>query len=390
MRNRAAPTIAILFAASTLWAANACSNFSGVDAPVAEGAADGPAADGPAADGPSDSSIAPDVDASEGPGRIYLMGGESPDTAVDAGYGFTNRVFYATQKPDGALGGWTETKPMQSFVHGNAAVASSGAIVTLAGEVTSPFGVSAFPAASRAPILADGTLDDWSDTAPLTESIYFHAAVAVDGRVYVIGGSGLGVGPIATVRLATLAAEGTIGLWAETMPLPVTRTRLAAATDGTHIFVVGGLTALDGGASACVPEVLVGTIGANGEIGDWTPTGQTVSTQAPAAAVFANKLYVLGGFDCGGTTSKKVRIADIQPDGKLGAFITATDLPSQRSALGAVVLGHHLYAVGGNDGDTRVPDVFFADLDPTTGNYDVWHPGAALPIGVSFFGIAAH
>lgn len=373
MRNAAAPTIALLFAASAVWAASACGSFSASDTPgdVAEGGADGP-----------------DGAATGGPRRIYVIGGEIPDTAVDAGYALTKRVFYTTQQADGTLAGWTDTNPVVSLVHGNAAVASSGAIVTLAGEVDTIGGVVAIPATSRAAILGDGALDTWADTTPLTEQLYFHASVAVNGRVYVIGGSTPRGGPLSTVRVATLAPEGTIGPWTNNAPLPVGRSRLAAATDGAHIFVVGGIPA-PGTVGTCEPDVLVGTLGPNGEVVGWAPTGQRVSTQAPAAAVFANKLYVLGGFDCGGGTSKKVQIAEIHGDGTLGAFTAGTDLPVRRSGHGAVVLGQHLYAIGGNDGDTRVPDVSVANLDPA-GVYDTWHPAAALPVGVSYFGVAAH
>ena len=383
MRNAAAPALAILFAASALWAASACGSFS-ADTPgdVADGAAEG-AADGPGGEG----SIGPDGATSGEPRRIYVVGGELPDATVDGGPVFTSSVLFTTQEADGGLAPWTETTALAP-IHGNAAAASGAAIVTLGGEIQDPFGTSASPAASRAAVLTDGKLDTWLDTQLLTDPLYFHATVAVGGNVYVIGGQTPGRGPLATVRVATLAANGAIGTWTTTAPLPAARSRLAAATDGAHIFVVGGGSAADGG-TPCEPEVLVGTIGPDGAIVDWAKTGQVYAGASPAVAVFAKKLYILGGFGCAGGASKQVQIAEIQANGILGAFTTGAPLPSASSGLGAVILGQHLYAVGGNDGTTRVPDVFVANLD-STGGYESWAVGTALPVGRSLFGIAAH
>lgn len=383
MRNVAAPTIAILFAAASLWAASACGSFSASDTPA--DATDGAAADGP---GGGEASVGPDVDASAEPRRIYVIGGEIPGIEPDGGgAAFTNTVAFTTQSAGGALAPWTETEPL-SFLHGNAAVASSGAIVTLGGEVQSPFGTSATPVASRATLLGDGKLDTWLDTQPLTDPLYFHATLAVNGYVYVIGGSTPGTGPLTTVRVAKLAANGAIGAWNDTTPLLAPRSRVAAATDGTHIFVVGGVVPL-AGIDACNPDVLVGTIGANGTIPSWETAGALPSRTSPAVVVFANKLYVLGGFGCDTGTLNAVQIANINADGTLGVFTAGAPLPSPLSGLGAVVLGHYLYAVGGNDGTTRVPNVFVANLD-SAGGYESWAVGTALPVGRSLFGIAAH
>jgi hypothetical protein len=103
-----------------------------------------------------------------------------------------------------------------------------------------------------------------------------------------------GAGPLANARFARLAPEGKVGTWAETAPLPVPRSRVAAATDGTHIFVVGGFSPR-ASSSSCEPDVLVGTIGPSGDIASWAKTGVMVASRSPAVAVFAKKIYVLRG-----------------------------------------------------------------------------------------------
>ena len=386
MRTRAAPTIAVLFAASSLWTASACGSFSASGEPGQVGDAAGGAAEG-AADGPGgDGSGGPDGGEAGGPERrIYVVGGEVPDT-TDAGVAWTEKVFYTTQQPNGALALWTETKPVLSRGHGYASVASSGAIVTLGGEVDTPAGAVAIRSTSRAAVLPGGTLDAWVDTQALPDPLYFHASVAVNGFVYVIGGSKPGTGPLPNVRFASLAPEGKIGTWTETTPLPIARSRVAATTDGTHIFVVGGFP--PAGGSSCEPDVLVGTIAPDGQIPFWTKTGRVVASRSPAVAVFAKKLYVTGGFDCVTGITKTVQIAAIQPDGTLAPFTAGAVLPVERYGHGAVVLGSQLYVVGGNDGTTSVPSVSVANLD-ANGDYDTWRDTSALPVGLAYFGIAA-
>ena len=388
MRNGVAPTLATLFVASAVWAASACSSFSASETPadVTDGMAEGAATDGPG--GGSDGSVGPGGDASNAATSVYVIGGEIPPPVVDGGITLTNSVVFATQQADGTLGSWAETTPVRGYVHGNAAVASSGAIVTLAGEVQGPVGPpSAIDVPSRAAILGGGQLDGWMDTLALPDRIYFHAAVTVNGRVYVMGGHVPGKDAVSNVRFAPVAAEGSIGTWVETAALPgAPRERLAAATDGVHVFVVGGESA-----GQCATDVLVGTIGSTGEIATWASTGRSYVGQSPGVVVFANKLYILGGFGCAGGSggSAAVQIAEIQPEGTLGTFTSGAALPSARSGLGAVVLGQHLYAIGGDDGDGPVTDVSVANLDGA-GAFDAWHPGPPLPSGRSRFGIAAH
>lgn len=387
MRNVAAPALAVAVVAASLWATAACGSFSADAGPngAADGGADGGGADGP--NGGADGSNGADGSTNPGLRHVYVIGGEVPPAGGtdDAGTSFTGSVVFATQQPDGALTSWAETKPF-SPVHGNAAVATSGAVVSLGGEVSTGAGDTAVDVAGRAATSTDGSLAPWTSTRALPDRLYFHASVVVNGRVYVLGGNKPGAGTIANVRFGTLAANGTIDAWTETTPLPQGRARLAAATDGSHIYVVGGSPS----AGACSVSVLVGTVGPNGDVPTWRDAGQVLEATSPAAVVFANKLFILGGFGCGGIgTLGDVKIAAIAPDGTLGAYTKGAPLVAPTSGLGAVVLGQRLYAVGGNDGAAPVPAVHVADLGPN-GDYDAWHAGPPLPMGRSLFGIAAY
>lgn len=392
MRSGAARTVAILLGASAVWAASACGSFS-ADTPAtgtpADAGDDGTTA---ANDGATGSETSTGTDGGPGgePARIYVIGGEipTPDPDASAPPQLTNSVAFTTQSADGGLAPWADTQPF-SIVHGNTAVASSGAVVTLGGELQSPFGASATKLVSRAANLGDGGLDMWLDTQMLPTSLYFHASVAVNGFVYTIGGGTIGTPALTTVGFASLAANGAVGTWNLTAAqLPVPRSRAAAATDGTHVFVVGGVAKAAEDPCPVSEDVLVGTLGPSGDIASWAVAGRiSPPIVSPAIAVFAKKLYVLGGFRCGTSTSNEVRVIDLDPTGRIVAANQGPALPGPRSGLGAVVLGHYLYAVGGNDGLARVPDVYVANLD-ADGNFDSWHATTAMPVGRSLFGIA--
>jgi hypothetical protein len=386
MRSGAAGTVAIVFGAAALWAASACGSFS-ADAPGTAATPDATDEGASALDGASGSETSTGTDGATGsePARIYVIGGETPTLDASAPAPFTNSVAFTTQSADGRLAPWTETQHYAS-VHGNTAVATSGAIVTLGGEVQSPFGTSATMTVSRAAILGGAGVDLWLDTQSLPSTLYFHASVTVNGFVYAIGGRAVGMPALASVRFASLAANGTVGPWADTAAqLPLPRSRAAVATDGTHIFVVGGVPH-----SAPCPlgdDVLVGTVGPTGDIASWAVSGPVAPLTSPAIAAFAKKLYVLGGFGCPTGVSSSVTILDLDANGKISAATQGPALPGPRYGLGAVVLGHYLYAVGGDDGDALVPDVFVANLDPD-GNFDSWKVATAMPVGRSLFGIA--
>ena len=397
MRSRARPVgrvvspvaCAVVLATVTAFAAGGCGSFtSDADPSTGSGGDGGDVAEG-GADAPgSEGSIGNEGGPNGGPRRLYVIGGEiapSPATDPDAGTPLIDKVTFTTQLGDGSLVPWTETTPLFA-VHGNGAVATAEAIVSLGGEKGGPFGASAIPYTSRAHVTASGALDTWNDTRPLPVPVYFHGTVAVNGRVYVMGGSHVGPGAAAVTdaQFAPLGADGVIGSWTGSAALPVGRTRLAAASDGTHVFVIGGRAT-----SGCADDVLVGTIGVDGNIPVWTSTGQHVATEFPTAVVFANKLYVIGGFDCGGGTSAAVRIADIHADGTLSPFMLGVELPKGRAGVRAIVVGSYLYAIGGDGGSGPVSDVDVAKLG-TNGDFDTWRMASPLPVARSLFGLAAY
>ncbi|MDQ3937203.1 MAG: hypothetical protein M3253_00820 [Chloroflexota bacterium] len=83
--------------------------------------------------------------------------------------------------------------------------------------------------------------DTWTDLASMPEPRYGHRMVALEGRLYVVGGQG-GSG-------ATLIYEPASGSWSVGAPMPVVRDHLAVVAVNDEIWALGGR---DGGLTARV------------------------------------------------------------------------------------------------------------------------------------------
>ncbi len=80
-----------------------------------------------------------------------------------------------------------------------------------------------------------------------------------------------------------------------------------------------------------------------------TKTSMPFSNQQHAAAVYNNKLYVMGGSSGGNS------LIVYDPATGIGGTWTTTlaAMPSSRYSLKAVTLGSYIYAVGGSDGGLK-------------------------------------
>jgi hypothetical protein len=195
-------------------------------------------------------------------GHVYIIGG------VDAGPATTAEVRMATFNDDGSLGAWTTVTALPSARYGHSAVAYNGCIFVIGGLD----GSSALLAdAIVARVNADGTLGEWTATTSIPSARHSHGAAAANGFMYVAGGSASftpGVAQLTEVYVSAIGADGTLGAWTTSTPLPSGRAKLSVVALGGHLYTFGGF---DGSAYA-LPNVLTSAIAASGEIGAWSET----------------------------------------------------------------------------------------------------------------------
>ncbi len=169
---------------------------------------------------------------------IFAIGGE-----VAAGFVLRREVFAAELENGGGLGDWTEVRnlPEPDYMFG---AVTDGSSLVLTG------GYAADAAVYRASI-GLGSLGPLSATTPLPARRQRHVSVLVNGFVYAIGGMpDLGNPNLTSVVRAPLDAGGGLGAWESLPDLPLPIAYAGGATDGRHIFVVGGSD--DDGARASV------------------------------------------------------------------------------------------------------------------------------------------
>jgi hypothetical protein len=176
------------------------------------------------------------------------------------------------------------------------------------------------------------------------------SAVATAKSLYVLGGD-TATGATATIESAAIAADGTLGAFAPPtgVTLKVPHAYFATAVVGTSVFAIGG----NGPAGADTKLTDIATIAADGTLGNFaaaTSGAASVARHGAAVAIARDHVFVLGGNN-GTSELGSVEHSGIATHGQLGAFSTLASepLPAGRAYGANVVIGDHLYLVGGID-----------------------------------------
>jgi murein DD-endopeptidase MepM/ murein hydrolase activator NlpD len=210
-----------------------------------------------------------------------------------------------------------------------------------------------------------GSLGAWTATQPFPYPISCKpAAVAFQGRIYVLGGYAAPSGPDYldnSVHTAVINSDGSLQPWQTTTPFAHGRQWHAAALNsGTRtIYIIGGAT------NTCCfdapPEVQYATILPGGGVGPWTSTTPLpTGISGLSAFCYDNYLYVFRANDqTAGTGMRQgYYYAPIKPDGSVGSWTLGKLSFSVRRYLGAFAYNDHFYAVGGDNGSGRVDAAF--------------------------------
>lgn len=259
-------------------------------------------------------------------GTIYLFGGQ----VVPHRAGTTRDRAYAL-----SLGAdsWRELAPMPTprVFFGTAVVDSK--IYAIGGAVV---GGERQPGIDTVEIY-DPATDSWSFSAPLTVPRADHAAVAVNGKIYVVGGTrSVGIDALGTVEMFDPA----LGIWTRRRDMPTQRLHHTAVAHNGKIYVFGGSPEWP------VPMSSVEIYDPKTDL--WT-TGADMPTPRTGlwAAVLGDKIYVAGGLGWDNQALNTVEVYDPASD----SWSSIEDFPQGRFLAAVVALDGKLYVIGGAQTD---------------------------------------
>lgn len=218
---------------------------------------------------------------------LYLVGGQHYRPGF--GIGASNVVYYSRLGPDGAPGPWAETTPLPKAAFFLNAAVWNGRLYVTGGWNSAGLLPDVYSAAAN----ADGTLGPWRAETPLPEGVYTHAAAA-EGTLYVLGGVVNGGSDVrGDVYHASIGADGALGPWLPTSPLPVPLANLGSAIANGRLYVTGGWTGSQASTTTYSAPILP-----DKSLGEWSAFAHfTPGRNRHATAAGAGRLFVSGGFN---------------------------------------------------------------------------------------------
>ncbi len=274
--------------------------------------------------------------------HLYVIGGDNPFADTHSEVFYTTIVNTLTHE----LADWQETTPLPTSVYPYGVFRHEAAVLNFT-ETNKSYlyvfgGISNEGMENRyydkviyAEISADGTLGDWQETTPLPVALFGMESLVMNGRIYILGGADhLGSSRREVYHTVPDPATGQIAQWYQTTSLPTLGeggyVELSAAAEHGRIYVYGG-------ASSAVspnysPYVHFGTPDpATGEISGWTMAteGLPYNSYASEGTAYESGLLlaIAGAWNNAIDPSGDVRAALIDHEtGQIGEWVSTLAL----------------------------------------------------------------
>ena len=285
-------------------------------------------------------------------GFVYAIGGMD-------GFSNVGDVFVAPLNANGSVGAWTSTTALPSARRIPTSVAYNGFLYVIAGDSNT----ARESAVLVAPINTDGTLGSWTATTALPTGLAGPTSVAYNGFLYVLGGNNTSFSVSTEVLFAPIHADGSIGNWNTSSPLPTGCDLHASVAYNGYIYAMGG----EINSGDVLADVVVAPLNANGSVGTWTSTTPLTSGRVGlVSAAYNGFIYAIGGY--GTDYLDEVLVAPFNADGSVGTWTSTSALPSGRYLGSSAVHNGFLYVIGGDANAGTLSDVVVAGIDADTGN----------------------
>ncbi|MBN1335426.1 MAG: hypothetical protein JXB39_05650 [Deltaproteobacteria bacterium] len=215
--------------------------------------------------------------------------------------------------------------------------------------------IHAIPSNSTGHYVYDPVADEWSERAPAPSAAHYHAAAAIDGRLYLMGGgSPSAIDSLDSNRVYDPGTDA----WEERAPLPTARGYLVARTLAGEVWAMGG------------PRYAKDTLHLRAEAYDPVKDTWRRAADLPkdtswalysANVVVDDVLYKLAG----GIASRPEDAA-WRFDPASEAWTALQDTPKANHGLAGAAVGRVITLMGGYYDDTYHDDVVRYDIDAGT------------------------
>ena len=198
----------------------------------------------------------------------------------------------------------------------------------------------------------DPALDRWEDVAPLPQGPRGAlGCAALDGKLYVAGGSSRDLAGPATADVASF--DPVDGVWTTLPPLPTAREHLSLAAVAGKIIAIGGREGGDADPTLGAATDLYDPVS-----GEWQRRAPLpVPRSGMGIASDGSSVIVLGGEGADGIHTAVNRY-DVETD----TWSDLADLPIGRHGAAAVIFDRTLYAIGGSTLAWNVRNISGVDM----------------------------
>ncbi len=287
-------------------------------------------------------------------------------------------------------GQFTPTTPLPEGYFAHKLVADSGFLYHIGG-IADIGGILSANKVYFAPIQNDGSIGDWIEGPPLPSRAFYHAAVAWNETLYVLGGDSWsesdGFVMSNAVYYSRLNPDGRPGAWQTTTSLPEAVLLPGASVWNGTVYVTGGLPSPG---EVETSSVFSATVQPDGSLGPWVAQPSLpIPIYVHAAVADADTLYVLGGAtNSGSTILNAVYYSPINSDNSLAGWATTTSLPQPLGLHQAAVINGRIYVTGGDNGTMTSDTAISAGITPD-GTLSNWSQFTTLTMPLSQHGQAA-
>lgn len=311
-------------------------------------------------------------------GYMYASGG------IDSNGGTRSDVQYAKIDPPGVTSNYTAATSMPGTQrHFHATVAYNNYLYIIGGYSASYSGYT--NTTFYAPVSANGAVGSWTQGGNLPAALQQLSVVAHNGYIYAMGGVASN-GSVTNAVYSANIVNGSLSGWTTVNNMATPRMAHATVMYNNYLYAIGGQNTSSAGSS--LGSIEKAFINGDGTLGAWSASS-SLSTGSLrgnlAAAVNGNKLYVFGGTNQSGTYLNTVQYASFNGSGDIAAsaWSNGTVLPTARAYTATVIYNGYIYVTGGQNGSTFYNDVYVAPIN-SDGAIGLWSNTVALSTTVAY------